>query len=130
LVAFVSESRFGLVETLAERCAALVLDEFAVHKVKLKLSKPGAVRGAAAVGVIIKRRRAGADDGRHAADDAGAGAQREVAAAGIPVVELPVAEAPVVEAPVVEAPVVEAPEVEPPGHEAPVDVEPAVEPPP
>ncbi len=57
LIAFVSQSAFGLVETLAERCAALILDEFAVSHVRLKLSKPGAVRGARAVGVVIERTR-------------------------------------------------------------------------
>ena len=57
LIAFVSQSDFGLVETLAERCAEIVLREFNVAKVRLKLSKPGAVRGARAVGVIIKRSR-------------------------------------------------------------------------
>ncbi|MCB1554688.1 MAG: dihydroneopterin aldolase [Xanthomonadales bacterium] len=58
LIAFVSTSDFGLVETLAERCAAIILDEFEVGHVRLKLSKPGAVRGASAVGVIIERTRA------------------------------------------------------------------------
>jgi dihydroneopterin aldolase len=43
---FVRESEFGLVETLAERCAQIVLDEFDVKWLRLKLSKPGAVRGA------------------------------------------------------------------------------------
>lgn len=57
LIQFVSESSFGLVERLAEHCCAIVLDEFAVSRVKLKLSKPGAVRGAKAVGVIIERTR-------------------------------------------------------------------------
>lgn len=57
LIDFVSQSDFGLVETLAERCAALILDEFGVQEVRLKLSKPGAVRGARAVGVIIERSR-------------------------------------------------------------------------
>ena len=57
LIEFVSQSDFGLVETLAERCAALILDEFGVQQVRLKLSKPGAVRGARAVGVIIERSR-------------------------------------------------------------------------
>ena len=57
LIAFVSASNFGLVETLAERCAELILAEFPVAKLRLKLSKPGAVRGAKAVGVIIKRSR-------------------------------------------------------------------------
>ena len=60
LIEFVSQSDFGLVETLAERCAAIILDEFAVGRVRLKLSKPGAVRGARAVGVIIERSRAAA----------------------------------------------------------------------
>ena len=55
LIQFVSESEFGLVETLAERCAAIVLEEFGVARVLLKLSKPGAVRGARAVGVIVER---------------------------------------------------------------------------
>lgn len=58
LIQFVSESEFGLVERLAEHCCAIVLDEFAVSRVRLKLSKPGAVRGAKAVGVIIERNRA------------------------------------------------------------------------
>ena len=55
LIEFVGASDFGLVETLAERCAQLLLDEFGVRHVRLKLSKPGAVRGAKAVGVIIER---------------------------------------------------------------------------
>ena len=57
LVEFVSESDYGLVETLAERCADIVLTEFNVEWLRLKLSKPGAVRGAVAVGVIIERSR-------------------------------------------------------------------------
>ena len=55
LIDFVSQSSFGLVETLAERCAEIVLREFNVEWLRLKLSKPGAVRGARAVGVIIER---------------------------------------------------------------------------
>ena len=57
LIEYVSASSFGLVETLAERCAEIILDEFSVSHVRLKLSKPGAVRGARAVGVIIERSR-------------------------------------------------------------------------
>jgi dihydroneopterin aldolase len=57
LIAFVSASEYGLVETLAERCAELILAEFPVATLRLKLSKPGAVRGAKAVGVIIERSR-------------------------------------------------------------------------
>ncbi|WP_329741708.1 dihydroneopterin aldolase [Dyella sp. A6] len=55
LIEYVGASSFGLVETLAERCAAIVRDEFGVAWVRLKLSKPGAVRGAKAVGVRIER---------------------------------------------------------------------------
>ena len=55
LIAYVGESSFGLVETLAERCAAIIREEFGVAWVRLKLSKPGAVRGAKAVGVRIER---------------------------------------------------------------------------
>lgn len=58
LIAFVEASHFELVETLAERCAAIVLDEFGVGWLRLKLSKPGAVRGSRAVGVKIERSRA------------------------------------------------------------------------
>ena len=57
LVDYVSRSDFGLVETLAERCAELVMTEFNIDWLRLKLSKPGAVRGARAVGVIIERAR-------------------------------------------------------------------------
>ena len=53
----VSQSGFGLVETLAERVAEMVLAEFPVQRLRLKLSKPGAVRGARAVGVSIERSR-------------------------------------------------------------------------
>lgn len=54
---FVAGSRFKLVETLAERVAALVLEEFDVDCLRLKVSKPGAVANAANVGVRIERRR-------------------------------------------------------------------------
>jgi dihydroneopterin aldolase len=57
LIRFVEQSEFQLVETLAERCAEIVLNEFPVDRLKLKLSKPGAVRGSSAVGVIIERGR-------------------------------------------------------------------------
>ncbi|MES9873934.1 MAG: dihydroneopterin aldolase [Candidatus Sedimenticola sp. PURPLELP] len=55
LIAFVEESSFQLVETLAERCAEIVLDEFNVPWVKLTLNKIGAVSSARDVGVIIER---------------------------------------------------------------------------
>jgi dihydroneopterin aldolase len=55
LIAFVEGSHFELVETLAERCAQIVQDEFGVAWLRLKLSKPGAVTGSRAVGVAIER---------------------------------------------------------------------------
>ena len=55
LIRFIEDSEFQLVEALAERCAAIVLDEFPVDWLRLKLGKPGAVRGSSAVGVIIER---------------------------------------------------------------------------
>ena len=55
LIQFVESSEFQLVEALAEHCARIVLEEFPVSRVRLKLSKPGAVRGSSAVGVIIER---------------------------------------------------------------------------
>ncbi len=54
---FVAESSFFLVETLTERIAALVLDEFAVPWVRVKLNKVGALRGAKGVGIVIERGR-------------------------------------------------------------------------
>jgi dihydroneopterin aldolase len=55
LITFVEGSEFLLVETLAEKIAALVREEFGVPWLRLQLSKPGAVRGARDVGVIIER---------------------------------------------------------------------------
>ncbi|MEM7406618.1 MAG: dihydroneopterin aldolase [Pseudomonadota bacterium] len=55
LIAFVAESRFQLVETLAERICELVMTEFDVPWVRLTLNKKGAIRGATDVGVIIER---------------------------------------------------------------------------
>jgi len=55
LITFVENSHFELVETLAERCAEIVRDEFRVAWLRLKLSKPGAVTGSKAVGVAIER---------------------------------------------------------------------------
>ena len=55
LIRFVGESRFFLVETLAERMADIILTEFQVPWCRLVLSKPDAVRGSKEVGVIIER---------------------------------------------------------------------------
>lgn len=55
LIDFVSSSSYQLVETLAEEIARIVREEFGVPWVKVTLSKPGAIRGARDVGVIIER---------------------------------------------------------------------------
>lgn len=55
LIDFVGGSEFQLVETMAERISAIVQDEFAVSWLRLRLSKPGAVRGARDVGILIER---------------------------------------------------------------------------
>ena len=57
LISFIGDSEFQLVETMAERVADIVLNEFDVPWMKLRLSKPGAVTGSQDVGVIIERRK-------------------------------------------------------------------------
>jgi 7,8-dihydroneopterin aldolase/epimerase/oxygenase len=52
---FVAASRFHLLETLAERCADLVITEFRVPWLRLRVTKPGAVVAARGVGVVIER---------------------------------------------------------------------------
>ena len=52
---FVKESEFQLVETLAEKICQIILNEFDVSWVKLKLNKGEAITGAEGVGVIIER---------------------------------------------------------------------------
>lgn len=58
---FVADSEFQLVETLAERVAGVVVGEFEVPWVRVRVSKPGAIRGARDVGVLIERGRAAPD---------------------------------------------------------------------
>ncbi|WP_456407399.1 dihydroneopterin aldolase [Thiolapillus sp.] len=52
---YVANSEFQLVETLAERCADLILHEFAATWLRLTLHKPGALENAASAGVTIER---------------------------------------------------------------------------
>ena len=52
---FVEGSEFLLVETMAEKIAAIVLEEFNVPWLRLRLSKPAAVRAARDVGLVIER---------------------------------------------------------------------------
>ena len=55
VIQFVEGSEFQLVETLAEKVAELILTEFKVPWIRLKLNKSGAIRGASGVGIIIER---------------------------------------------------------------------------
>ena len=52
---YIGEGRFELVETLAERCADIIRNEFGVRWVRLTVNKIGAVTDAKDVGVIIER---------------------------------------------------------------------------
>ncbi|MDH3514782.1 MAG: dihydroneopterin aldolase [Gammaproteobacteria bacterium] len=58
LIDFVGSSNFQLVETLAEKVAQLLLAEFRLAWVRVRVNKKGAVRGAGDVGVIIERGKA------------------------------------------------------------------------
>ena len=56
-IRFVSKSEFYLVETLAERLAQSLLRTFPLREIKIRLSKPGAVRGSRNVGIEIFRKK-------------------------------------------------------------------------
>jgi len=55
IIKFVEKSEFQLQETLAEGIADLVKNQYKVDSLKLRVSKPGALRHAEDVGVIIHR---------------------------------------------------------------------------
>ena len=55
VIAFVQASQFQLVETLAEEVARILREEFQIPWLRLRIGKPGAVRGAREVGVVIER---------------------------------------------------------------------------
>lgn len=55
VLAFVEQSSFHLVETLAESVAMLILEEFGLSWVSIALSKPGAIRSSRDVGVMLER---------------------------------------------------------------------------
>ena len=55
LCSYVGDSKFQLVETLAEEICQIIIKEFGVHWVKLKLNKGEAITGAEGVGVVIER---------------------------------------------------------------------------
>lgn len=55
LIAFIEGSEFLLVERMAEEVATIVLNEFSVPWLRLRVSKPGALRGSKDVGILIQR---------------------------------------------------------------------------
>ena len=57
LKALLDNERFGLVETLADRIAALLLDEFHTPHVRVSVAKLGVLREAKRVGAIVERSR-------------------------------------------------------------------------
>ena len=58
ILAFIEASEFKLVETLAQRLALTLLEEFGLEWVRLSINKPGAIRNSRDVGVSIERSRA------------------------------------------------------------------------
>ncbi len=54
---FVADSSYQLVEALAGKIAELILVEFDVPWVQVRVNKPGAIRNANDVGVSIRRER-------------------------------------------------------------------------
>jgi dihydroneopterin aldolase len=55
VLAFVGESQYQLVETLTENIAKVIITEFGVSWVKVRLNKQGAIRFARDVGILIER---------------------------------------------------------------------------
>lgn len=54
---FIAAADCALVETLAHRLAETLMSEFGIGWLRLSLQKPGAVRGAKSVGIVIERGR-------------------------------------------------------------------------
>jgi 7,8-dihydroneopterin aldolase/epimerase/oxygenase len=57
VISFIEAAEFKLVETLANRLALTLLEEFGMEWVRLSINKPGAIRGSRDVGVSIERNR-------------------------------------------------------------------------
>ena len=55
MVGFIESSEFELVESLTERIADIVINEFNVPWVRVTLHKPGALSATKDVGLIIER---------------------------------------------------------------------------
>lgn len=57
LLGEIPKTRFRLVESLAEHIADRCLNKFGLKAITVRISKPGAIRGAKNVGVEITRRK-------------------------------------------------------------------------
>ncbi len=55
IISFVEGSAYQLLEALAEQIAYIVMDEFSVSGLRLRINKPGAVPEASGVGLVITR---------------------------------------------------------------------------
>ena len=55
VIAFVKDTPFRLIETAAEKIAALIKSEFQVSSVTVRVSKPDAIKEAGSVSMTIER---------------------------------------------------------------------------
>lgn len=55
IVQFVESSHYELIESLIEKVAAMLIEEFNIPWLRITISKPRAVRGARDVGITIER---------------------------------------------------------------------------
>jgi dihydroneopterin aldolase len=55
VTSFVEANTFNLIETVAEKVAQLIKDEFKVAQLTIKVSKPNAVKNAGNISVVIAR---------------------------------------------------------------------------
>ena len=55
IISFVEASSYQLLEALAEQVASIVMAEFSVSGLRLRINKPGAVPEASGVGLLIVR---------------------------------------------------------------------------
>ena len=56
---FVQANQFNLIETLAENVAKIILEEFDVQWLQIRISKPFAIRDSNNVGICIERTKDG-----------------------------------------------------------------------
>jgi dihydroneopterin aldolase len=55
VLAFVADSHYNLIETLAEHLARALVQEFQLSWLRITVHKPGAIRGSRDVGIQIER---------------------------------------------------------------------------